>query len=278
MNSKGVVLCAMNNSQVNYIKLAEFASKRIEKFLKVPVTLITDDYSLDSITDKTLFDKVITVSNESYSTRTFRDGLDIVSKTEWKNSHRDSVFYLTPYEETLVLDVDYVVNSEILSSCWNSTHDFLIYKDFFDLAQRKSNREFKFVSDYSIDFYWATVFWFRKTQETESFFNLVSHIKNNWSYFRLIYQIDSATFRNDYAFSIAIHMMNGFNKGVFANYLPGKLFYILDRDYLCEINNSSMTFLVKKENTVDDYIPIKTNSLDVHVMNKFSLLRVLDNE
>ena len=278
MSSKGVVLCAMNNSKVDYIKLAEFCTKRVNQFLNVPVTLITDEHSLGSISDTNLFDQIKTVPNETYSNRTFKDGTDNVIKTEWKNSHRDSIFYLSPYEETLVLDVDYVVNSDILNSCWNNAHDFLIYKNFFDLGQRKNNLEFKFVSEYSIEFYWATVFWFRKTKETEAFFSLITHIKNNWTYYKLIYQIDGATFRNDYAFSIAIHLMNGSNKGNFVNKLPSKLFYTLDTDYISEMNNNEMIFLTKKEGSVEDYIPVKSKNLDVHVMNKFSLLRIIDNE
>ena len=34
------------------------------------------------------------------------------------------------------------------------------------------------VDDFGIDFYWATAFYFRKSEETEIFFNLLEAIKN----------------------------------------------------------------------------------------------------
>lgn len=278
MSSRGVVLCALNNSSLNYIKLAEFCATRVDKFLGVPVTLITDELSLASISSRTLFDSIKIVQTDNYSSRTFRDGAEIVKKTEWKNSHRDSVYELSPYDETLVLDVDYIVNSNILNSCWGSNYNFLIYKKSFDLGQRKNTTEFNFISEYSIDFYWATVFWFRKNQMTQAFFSLITHIKSNWDYYKLIYQIDSVTFRNDFAFSIALHLMNGGGIRIFETALPSKLFYTIDTDYLSSIENQTMTFLVKQEGSTDNYTPVKTTGLDVHVMNKFSLLRVINNE
>jgi hypothetical protein len=72
-------------------------------------------------------------------------------------------------------------------------------------------------------------------------------------------------------------MMNGFTTGDFAKPIANKLNYILDRDILVSASNSKMTLLVNKENTVDQYTAISTNFLDIHVMNKQSLLRVIRN-
>lgn len=274
--TKGVLLFALNNSEINYIKLAEDSSKRISKFLNVPVSLVTDAESASSITDKKLFDKVIVVENEKYHLKRFHDG-DKISKAHWKNSHRNSSFDLTPYDETLVLDVDYVVNSSKLNYCWDQPYDFLIYKDAFDLGQRKDKSEFQVVSDYSIPFYWATVFFFRKTEEVDQFFSLVSHVKSNWQYYKFLFQIRSSSFRNDFAFSIAIHIMNGYHAGSFAKNIPGKLFYTLDRDIFIKQRDRDFYFLVEKENQTD-YLPLKVSNNDIHIMNKYSLLRIIGNE
>jgi hypothetical protein len=90
-----------------------------------------------------------------------------------------------------------------------------------------------------------------------------------------LYQLNSTKFRNDIAFSIAIHMMNGFTKGNFATPIANKLSYTLDRDFLVKQNDQSMTFLVQAKNSTDAYTLVKTNNLDVHVMNKTSLLSVM---
>jgi hypothetical protein len=108
-------------------------------------------------------------------------------------------------------------------------------------------------------------------------FALISHIKANWTYYKLVYQVHSSNFRNDIAFSIAIHMLNGFSIGTFAHHLPGKLFYVTDSDFLYQVDDTIMKFLVQKKDSTVDYTPIKTSTVDVHVMNKYSLLRQIDN-
>lgn len=269
--TKGVLLFAQNNKSVDYVKLASFAASRVVKYLNVPVSIVTNDQVTSDI-----FDKVIPVSDDAgYYTKYFYDGTE-KQKLSWKNTTRVQCYDITPYDETLVLDVDYILNSSTLSYCWNQPRDFLIYQSSFDLAQWRNQTEFDFVSEYSIPFYWATVFWFKKTPVTESFFNIVADIKSNWEYYKAIYQIHSTNFRNDYAFSIALHMMNGFVTDSFSGHLPGKMFYTLDQDILTSIDNTSMQFLVQKKNDPSNYIPVKTKGVDVHVMNKMSLLRCIN--
>jgi hypothetical protein len=273
--TKGVLLFALNNSEIDYITLAKYSSKKIKKFLNVPVALVTDSESLISYVDLSDFDYIIEVDPQTkYYNRKFKDGISHSSITEWKNTHRFSSFELTPFDETLVMDVDYIINSDILNYCWDQPHDFLIYKNSKDLAGWRSNEEFTKLSDYSIPFYWATVFFFRKTRETSHFFSLIAHIKDNWQYYKFLYQISSANFRNDYAFSIAIHMMNGFMSGNFAKEIPGKMYYTLDKDYFLKIKNDSFYFLAQKNS--DIYYPLKVSNLDVHIMNKYSLLRIIN--
>jgi hypothetical protein len=275
--SKGVLLFALNNSEIDYIKIAELAARRVKQFLNVPVALITDVESISVDRDLSAFDKVITVSPEvSYYKRKFKDGISGSVRSQWKNSHRDSCFELTPFDETLVLDVDFILNSTTLSYCWDQPHDFLIYKKSQDLVNDRGHVEFTQLSDYSIPFYWATAFFFRKTTETKYFFSLITYIKENWQYYKFLYQISSSNFRNDYAYSIAIHMMNGFTTGDFAKELPGKLYYVLDKDYLLKIKNETFYFLVEKSS--NNYIPLKISNTDIHIMNKFSLLRIINNE
>jgi hypothetical protein len=273
--TQGVLLFANNNSEIAYTDLAIFAAQQITKYLNVPVSIVTD--SKPSIS-KNVFDKIIEITDNSSYTKRFHDGTDSNKTLHWKNTSRSRCYELTPYDETLVIDVDYIVNSTTLNYCWNQPHDFLIYSKYCDLAQWRSSAEFDHVSEYSVPFYWATVFFFRKTELNKQFFDLITHIKLNWVYYKFVYQIQSTNFRNDYAYSIAIHMMNGFTNGVFANQLPSKMFYTLDTDFLIDIDGDTMKFLVEKQNTPGEYTALKTSGLDVHVMNKYSLLRCVNNE
>jgi hypothetical protein len=267
--TQGVLLFAQNNSEIDYVQLAIFAAARIKQHLGVPVSVITNVEFDDPI-----FDKIIVIADEGSNSKQFKDGADKVVKVEWRNTTRSKCFELSPYDETLVIDVDYIVNSDKLAHCWDQPRDFLIYKESYDIGTWRSHAEFEYISDHSIPFYWATVFFFRKTAENELFFTLVEHIKANWAYYKLAYNIYSPNFRNDIAFSVAIHMMNGYSKDGFAGSLPGKLHYIFDFDYLLEIKDTAMKFLVQKDS---NYVCLKTNSLDMHVMNKYSLLRCIND-
>jgi hypothetical protein len=276
--TKGVVLFAYNNSQIDYVRLAIFSANRIKEHLNVPVTLVTNESSLDSSYSLEVFDNVIHFDEATSNKKYFNDGLDKAEHLEWNNAARFSAYSLSPYDQTIVLDVDYVVNSNNLSKCWDHSSDFLIYKDSADLSFWRDTSEFETISDYSIQFYWATAFFFKKTAMTQHFFRLVEEVKENWNYYKVLYQLHSTSFRNDFAFSIAIHMMNGFTSGEFAKNLPGKMYYTLDTDILTSIENSKMTFLTHRYQSADSYAPLAADGLDIHVMNKYSLLRCINNE
>ena len=275
--TRGVLIFAQNNSEIDYAKIALFAAKRVKQYLNVPVSLVTDsqDWLLKSQPDAVkVFDKIITIWTNTEQTKQFYDGT-LSSKTlVWKNLSRSDCYELTPYDETLVIDSDYIISSDNLSSIWNNRHDFLIYSNSFDLAQWRDDSSFKYLNQFSIPFYWATAFYFKKTAFTKSFFDIIKYIKENWNYYRSLYNIDSAIFRNDFAFSIALHIMG---KEFFCE-LPGKMNYSLDRDLLIDIKDSSLKFLVEKKNYSGEFVATKTVNLDMHVMNKYSLTRCIDME
>ena len=278
--SKGAFLIARNNGHIDYVKQAVFLAKRIKKYLNIPVTVATDsaDYLKDSF-DIQIFDQIISLdyTNES-NLRYFFDGALTKKTASFKNNNRASVYDLSPYDETLLMDTDYVISNSLLKPVFNSSADFLIYKKSNDIAKVRDESEFDKISDTSVDFYWATVVYFRKTDTNRLFFNLVSHIEQEWNHYRRVYQITSSLFRNDFAFSIAIHIMNGFQSGNFAQQLPGSMMYTTDKDVLWKMNEDEMMFLVEKKDYLGEYTAIKTSGQTIHVMNKQSLNRIIDQE
>tara|TARA_R110002153_G_scaffold31248_4_gene95324 strand:- start:791 stop:1642 length:852 start_codon:yes stop_codon:yes gene_type:complete len=278
--SKGAFLIARNNGHIDYVKQAVFLAKRIKKYLNIPVTVATDcaDYLKDSF-DIQVFDQIISLdyTNES-NLRYFFDGALTKKTASFKNNNRASVYDLSPYDETLLMDTDYVISNSLLNPVFNSSADFLIYKKSNDIAKVRDESEFDKISDTSVDFYWATVVYFRKTDTNRIFFNLVSHIEQEWNHYRRVYQITSSLFRNDFAFSIAIHIMNGFQSGNFAQQLPGSMMYTTDKDVLWKMNEDEMMFLVEKKDYLGEYTAIKTSGQTIHVMNKQSLNRIIDEE
>jgi hypothetical protein len=278
--SKGAFLIARNNGHIDYVKQAVFLAKRIKKYLNIPVTVATDsaDYLKDSF-DIQVFDQIISLdyTNES-NLRYFFDGALSKKTASFKNNNRASVYDLSPYDETLLMDTDYVISNSLLKTVFDSSADFLIYKKSNDIAKVRDECEFDKISDTSVDFYWATVVYFRKTDTNRTFFNLVSHIEQEWNHYRRVYQITSSLFRNDFAFSIAIHIMNGFQSGNFAQQLPGSMMYTTDKDVLYKMTEDEMMFLIEKKDYLGEYTALKTKGQTIHVMNKLSLNRIIDEE
>jgi len=287
--SSGVLIYAFNNSEIDYIKISAECARRVKKFLNQPVALVTDsvDWLQQSIPEyRKIFDVIIDLKdNQQYrsvvldSSRNFRkfnDGALSYRKLEFRNLTRTKTFELSPFDETLVIDSDFLIANDNLKFCWDQPFDFLIYKDAVDLSGHRDTSQFEKISDYTIDFYWATIFFFRKNTETKIFFNLLDHIRENWSYYKMIYQFSSAVYRNDHAFSIALHIMNGYQNSQWHRSLPGKLLYTIDSDILIDMSDTEFRFLIEKEKYLGEYTLLKTTDLSVHIMNKFSLKRMID--
>lgn len=273
----GALIFAHNNPIIDYTKLAVFAANRVKQNLDIPVSIVTDnkDWLLEKYTNHP-FDQIIEVSCEMPSHRYFYDGALSAKEEEWNNLTRYRAYDLTPYDKTLVIDSDYIVNSNVLKLALQRDEVFQMYNKSFDLAMWRDRECFTKVSPYSIPFYWATVFIFEKNDVTKAFFDLVSYIKLNYQYFRMLYLIEGTSFRNDYAFSIAVHIMNGKTNGEFVTELPGIMTYIHDRDLLVGLDENKLQFLVEKEHHYGEYLAVKTTGIDVHVMNKMSLSRIID--
>jgi hypothetical protein len=282
MKSKGALIFARNNAQIDYIKQAHYSAKRIKRYLNIPTSIVTDsvDYLKEKYADwLEVFDVVIEVpfTNNSTTKRYF-DGSGVAKHLEFKNDMRTKAYELSPYDETILLDSDYVIANDLFKHCFEQDHDFLIYKDAHDLTGHRDAEEFKKISDTSVDFYWATVIYFRKTETNKVFFDLTKHIQENWDHYNSIFQVNRGLFRNDHVFSVAIHIMNGYQEGDFAHKLPGKKYYTADRDILWDLKDDNFLFLLEKEKFLGEYTPLRIKGSSIHVMNKFSLNRMIDNE
>jgi hypothetical protein len=161
--TQGVLLFAQNNSIVDYTKLAVYAATRVKEHLNKPVCVVTNNKAQLLINDtEHVVDCIVEIDEQSPYTKYFYDGAETSVNLQWNNTSRSNAFLLSPYDETLVIDVDYIINSPTLQYCWLQPQDFLIYKQSFDIAQWRDQQEFDHISQYSIPFYWATAFWFRK--------------------------------------------------------------------------------------------------------------------
>lgn len=276
--TKGVLLFANNNGTLDYIKQAVFLAKRIEKFLQLPVSLVTNNKIKQE--QAKVFDQIIptTLSVKSSTNKRHHDG-DLYNKiTKFYNNDRAYAYELSPYDQTIVMDTDFIISNNLLNNCFIQQKDLLLYKDATHVGIHDGTAEFKRISDTSVDFYWATVFFFRKNEQTKIFFDLIKHIHENYLHYRSMYQFRTTVYRNDFAFSIAIHILNGYKMGNFAGKLPGKKFYAIDKDVLVDIVDDEIKLLVQKTHRLGEYTAVNLKGSNCHIMNKFSLERIIDNK
>ena len=195
--SRGVVVFAFNTA-TDYVAIADQTSRLISHTLNLPVTLVTD---FDS-DPKFAYDRVIRVN--------LNDGdnfIGIDTTKQWKNFGRYRAYELSPYEETVLLDTDYLVFDNSLSKLFATNFDYQLMHH----NATEAGPSYEQMGETSLPFVWATVVLFRKTERARLFFNLVGRIQRNYSYYRNLYNIRERNFRNDYAFAIANNILSGYS-------------------------------------------------------------------
>ena len=129
--SKGVLLFAQNNHSIDYIKQAIFCAKKIKKHLGIPVALATDNSAYLKETypyyEKYISHVIELDWYECKQKRTYRDGTMSNKDLEWRNHDRATAYDITPFDETIVMDTDFIIGNDILLNAFDTDQDFLIF-------------------------------------------------------------------------------------------------------------------------------------------------------
>lgn len=195
--SRGIIVFAFNTDKVDYVGIADNTSAIASKTLGLPVTLVTDHNS------KPLFeyDSVIRVENNNLNTRPTIKG----EIGQWRNFDRYMAYELSPYDETLLVDIDYLILDNSLLKLFETNFDYkLMFNTISPDKQMSTDMGVR-----SLDFVWATVVLFRKTIKANMYFDLIGRIQRNYGYYKALYNC-TGTYRNDFAFAIANHILNGY--------------------------------------------------------------------
>lgn len=200
--TSGALLFAFNNSDIDYVSLARWTAKNIKRHLNIPTALVTDQ--LDTYPE--FAHHILIEKPKNSDLRYFGDFDRLVP---WHNRSRTQAYKLTPWTQTLVLDVDYVVASDNLKSVLNSTENFLAHNSAFDLTGLNDFANLNTFGTYKMPMSWATVMMFRQSTEAELIFKMMSMVKDNYEHYTKLYSVSQDTYRNDYALSIALNTLNG---------------------------------------------------------------------
>ena len=285
--TRGVLMYAHNNTEIDYLKIACANALMVQKNLGVPVTLVTDRGTISWGEEvmgasflRKCFENIIEVDRDYTfkNQRNFADTCFATKNLQFYNANHWQAYELSPYEETLFIDADYLIMSSSLNNCWGSNNDVMINKTIYSPID-ESLPYVKNIDDMGIELYWATVIYFRKSSLAEFLFDTVRHIQDNYGYYRDLYCFSGGMFRNDNAFSIAIHMLNGFsNEEPVVQELPIPALLMSwdtsDIHSISDINN--IIIYAEKTTQKGTYLLTRFKNTDIHIMNKWAINRHAD--
>lgn len=268
--SRGVILFAFNSPKYNYYEMAVATAKRVNHFLGLPVTIVTDSESLP-VKQSYEFDNVILAPADKSNKRDW--GV-------WINKGRYRAYQFSPYDETILLDTDYMVNSDKLLKTFDLPTDFCCHDTTSFLMHPGAAQEM--LSVYSFNTLWATVVMFRKTNRAKQIFECLEMVQNNFEHYANIHGFISVTFRNDYALTLATRIVNGHTTPI-EDVIPWDLVHVgkntsvyrnsedeFNTEYTVMFDNWQRGKIRKEYNIIKD--------TDFHVMNKENFMELINYE
>ena len=285
-NKRGFLLHAFGHKDLDYGKLAVCCALSIKTNLKNNhVTVVMNEeckYWLNSTISKdilkTAFNKII-IPEEKFQSgkRRHFDSPWVNFKAEFNNQNRVLSYYYSPYDETILLDTDYIVMNNDFDNIWGSNEDLMMNKRAIDLKSNEFNIIDRRLSNHGIPMYWATVVYFKKSTFTESFFRLVNYIREEHNFFQFLYGFREGFYRNDFSFSIAAHILNGYIDRGIKSFPQDFILTSYQKDGIAEMKDSK-EFIFMSHNTDAPWKNTLVNikDINVHIMNKRELLRVSD--
>lgn len=283
----GVCFFAYNNEQLDYIKLAHVAASYVKQNMKNNTTcLITDqgtqawlEQSIDPKLTEKCFDYIVMEEpDHSSNPRKHYDSPWTEFSAQFSNSNKHKIFELSPFDKTLLLDTDYIIQNNFYDYIFDTDIPFALHKTARYLEHQPPYLNEQTLNEAGIHHWWSTVVYFDKSEESKTMFDTWSHVKDNWDYYHLLYQFPPALFRTDFCVSIAAHLLNGYNNDNFVHDFQGIPLINMDqKDDLIEVKDVN-DWIMLSHNRLEPWrnILIRNEHTNVHAMNKRAVIRHSD--
>jgi len=255
----GALLFAFNNEHTDYVQLAAWAAQNIRRHLNIPVAVITD--CVDNPLVREHFDSVIEAKPDSGGQRHFVDYNQTVT---WYNAGRVDAYALSPWDQTLLLDADYVVASDALKTVLHSAQDLLAHSTAVDATGENDFSGLNSFGRFHMPMWWATVVMFRRSTAARLTFDAMRMIRANWAHYRHLYQTGNSVYRNDHALSIALGIVNGHTLDHTA--IPWSLVSVLPEHRVIEIDQDHYRIDYINSNNQQRWVDLQEQ--DFHAMGK----------
>ena len=265
--NKGVLLFAKNNPDFNYIKQAKVSATLAKYYLNIPVALVTPKDELQE--DVSLFDHVIDWKEkvEEINIRPmYIDGK--FKPVSWHNLDRLTAYDVSPFDETILIDSDYLIQNQVLDSVWGSNTPMLMNTHTRIPSKHQQHIYELVIEDGFPKVHWFTVMYFRKCKQTEEWFNVAKYVKENYDFYKKTFRIPYAYYRNDITASIASHIVGGFRDD-YIKPLPPRQINSFNMEHILDIAKGKIIL-----NT--ETIPVLLKDTNVHCLNKQEIERNYD--
>lgn len=287
MSNNGVCFFAYNNKDIDYVKLALLSALYVKKFMKNNNTcLITEqgDYSYlcdslgDELVDKAFDEVVLTTVQHKHNLRTHFDSPWSKFTSEFKNSNKNLINTYSPFDKTLLLDIDYFVRNDNLDYLFDSDANVAMYQQAKNLKHESPFLYEQYLNPVGIPMWWSTVVYFDKSEISDMFFDIWSHVADNYDFYKFLYNFPGQLFRTDYCVSIATHIMNGMNTGDIIHEINDKTMVYMDqKDDLLEVKDATDWIFFANDRKEPWKDILTRNTFDnIHMMNKRSIDRNWD--
>ena len=199
--SKGVCLFAQKNDRSDYYKQAVACAMSIKSFNPDEKICLITDMKVEKADEK-YFDVVKDIP-----------GKDLSTNSTWKIENRSKIYNTSPFERTIVLDVDMLV-LENLENFWTLLEPYeLFYTNKVKTYRNEiANDDFYrkvFVHNHLPNVY-CGLHYFKKSASNEKFYALVSDIVTNYKEYseRFANNFKQTWCSMDVATAIAIKLLN----------------------------------------------------------------------
>lgn len=192
--SKGFLVLAQNSKGIDYVRQAYFLAKSLHISQKnhKKISIITNDPVPDEY--KSVFDQIIPIPFEDHA-----------KDSEWKVENRWKVYYSSPYDETIVFDVDMLVTKD-LSDCWKFAEGKDLY--FTSVVTNykgnivTDNTYRKTFVDNDLPNLYSGMFYFKKSKKAHDFFKVLEYVVYNWK--RFFFEIAPKNNQNFFSLDLAV--------------------------------------------------------------------------
>lgn len=195
LNDQGILIYNFP-SHINYTKIAELCVTQCKNYLPdVPIMSVGQPI------------QGVDLHHNLHIPYTNKKVFGNVSRT-WYNLARHLSYKISPWDNTIVIDSDYIIMSTQLKKLFESDQQILMHREWYDITNDKIN--VMPVGKSQIEMLWATVLKFTKTPHVKEFFNLWEKIILNYNYYAKLLNFSPRVIRNDYAVSIALKQLVNF--------------------------------------------------------------------